>query len=316
MIRRASGRCVQPTGRTRRDTRSRSVSPRPPRRAGWSAVARVNPSPVTIGPAPRRPRVRPLRVHGGKPQAEPSKSESSPVQVVIRTSLPPRAPLGASKQDFYSAPNCITSRLAGGDASAPPYLLCVLGLAPGVVAQVHEKSDTAAWRDEFFQTGRAPFDSKHCAVWRALFESFAPVERSLGPVYRLLLRSRGAGARGNPAPDSQAVYKLALDSASLTIDLGVTPLDLERVLHAYADDIPESTVTSLFGRNDLVGEDGQLQPLGVASGMVFAMVAPASYGARLTWFRSLDWPKASYTLQGFLPRASEGERSVERAPWT
>ena len=76
-------------------------------------------------------------------------------------------------------------------------------------------------------------------------------------------------------------------SLSLTIDLGVSPADLEQVLRAYVEDIPTPTVLALCRREDLVGEEGQLQPPGVVSGMVFAMVTRASYGARFTRSQSL-----------------------------
>ena len=88
--------------------------------------------------------------------------------------------------------------------SAPPRPLRDLGLRPDEAKQVHEPYGTEAGWGETFQTGRAPFDSKYCAARHALFESFAPVERSLSPVYRLLLRSRGAQLRGENVPDAQA----------------------------------------------------------------------------------------------------------------
>ena len=56
-------------------------------------------------------------------------------------------------------------------------------------------------------------------------------------------------------------------------------------MRAYVEDIPSPTALALRDREDLAGEDGQLQPLGVVSGMVFAMVTRASYSARLTWFQ-------------------------------
>ena len=107
--------------------------------------------------------------------------------------------------------------------SAPPYRLCDLGLHPEEAKKAHEPYGTEAWRGEEFQTGRAPFASKSCAVWRAMSESFAPVERALSPAFHLLLHSRGARLRGEAVPDFQAAYKLALDSVSQTIDLGGVP---------------------------------------------------------------------------------------------
>ena len=150
----------------------------------------------------------------------------------------------------------------------PPYPLCVLGLHPDKAKKVHEHLGTDTWRGEEFQLGRAPSDSKYCAVWHALFESFAPAERPLSPVLRLLLRSRGARLRGETAPDFQAGCKLALDSVSLTTDSGAPPAELERVLHAYVEDIPTHVVETITSRGELVGEKGQLHPYGVVAGMV------------------------------------------------
>ena len=75
-------------------------------------------------------------------------------------------------------------------------------------------------RDAKFQVGRAPFDAKYCAVWRALFESFAPVERALAPVYRFVICSRVARFRGEAAPDSSDVRTVAFRTALSTLNVG------------------------------------------------------------------------------------------------
>ena len=137
--------------------------------------------------------------------------------------------------------------------------------------------------------GRAPFDSKYSAVWRAFFESFAPAGRNLAPVYRLLARSRSARLRGEKAPSPGSLYKVAFDAVSAAIDLGVSPSELESVLRAYVGDLSEEVVKTITAKDNLVGEDkGQLEPHGVIGGMVFAMVTWASYYSRLRWFESLD----------------------------
>ena len=138
-----------------------------------------------------------------------------------------------------------------------------------------------------------------------MFESFAPVERSLSLAFRLLLRSKGARLRGEAVPDSQAAYKLALDTVSQTIDLGASPAELGRVLHAYVEDIPTHVVETITSRKELVGEDGQVHPYDVIAGRVFPMVTRASYGSRLEWFQSSDWSKVSCILRGFLPSVRE-----------
>ena len=72
------------------------------------------------------------------------------------------------------------------------------------------------------QTGGAPFGAKYCAVWRALFESFAPIERALAPVYRFVIRPRDATLRGDTAPDSPGARTMAFQ----TLNLGAPSLEL------------------------------------------------------------------------------------------
>ena len=57
---------------------------------------------------------------------------------------------------------------------------------------------TAAQLGGPFQSGRRPFDASAPPTWHALFESFALTERLLGPVFRQLLRNRGAKLSGPP----------------------------------------------------------------------------------------------------------------------
>ena len=98
------------------------------------------------------------------------------------------------------------------------------------------------------------------------------------------------------------MYKVAFDTVSATIDPGVTPSELGRVLRAYAEDLAEDVVKTIAAQDNLVGENkGQLEPHGVLGGMVFAMVARASYYSRLKWFESLEWEKMSCMLRGLLP---------------
>ena len=268
----------------------------------------------------------------GEPQAEPS--ENATVQVVSKRSRSAHAAKCNSKAEYHSLPPRVASRLAGKEVSAPPYPLCDLGLHPDEAKKVREPYGTEARRGEKFKTGRAPFDCpgrvarhvapcsvverhvrvvwramfEYCAVWRVMFESFASVERSLSPAFRLLLRSRGAWLRGEAVPDFQAANKLALDSVSLTIDWGAPPAELERVLHAYVEDIPTHVVGTITSREELVGEEGQRHPYGVIAGMVYAMVTRASYGSRLERFQSLDWSRVSCMLRGLLPSVQKDKK--------
>ena len=114
--------------------------------------------------------------------------------------------------------------------------------------------------------------------------------------------------RGESVPDSQAVRKIAFDTVSQTIDLGVTPAELGGVLSAYVEDIPPHVVETIAKRVEAVGETEQLHPYGVIAGVVFAMDTRASYGARLDWFQSLYWSKVSCVLRGLLPNAQEDKK--------
>ena len=117
----------------------------------------------------------------------------------------------------------------------------------------------------------------------------------MAPVYRFLLRSRGARLRGETAPDPKAARRMAFDTVSQTIDLGASPVELERVLRAYVEDVPPRVVETIAERKELVGATGQLNPYGAIARMVCAMVARASYGARLNWFQYPDWWEVSRT---------------------
>ena len=151
--------------------------------------------------------------------------EATSVQFVLKRNHSDQFALCDSKEEFHSLPPRVASRLAGKEVSAPPDPLCDLGLRPEEARKVHEPYGAEAWWDEPFPTGRAPFDSKYCAVWRALFESFAPVERPPSSVFRLLIRSRSSRLRGETVPDAQVTNKVSLDAVSQTIDLGVSPAE-------------------------------------------------------------------------------------------
>ena len=159
--------------------------------------------------------------------------------------------------------------------------------------------------------GRAPFDAKYCAVWHALFESFAPVERELAPVYRFLIRSRVAALRGDAVPDSSDVRTMALETVLSTLNSGASSLELEALLRTYIDDIPESVAAIIGQRYELAGQSGRLAPIGVLAGMVFAMATRASCGARLKWPQALDWWKVSCMLRGLTP-STQGAKAPLR----
>ena len=147
-------------------------------------------------------------------------------------------------------------------------------------------------------------------MWRAFFESFAPVERVLAPAFRLLLRARNAQITGSPKQESVSASAMAFRAAAESMDLWVTPGELQSVLQSYVEDLPASVVKVIASKEDLVDDSkGCLAPYGAIGGMVFAMVTRASYYSRLTWFQSLDWNKMSSMLRG-LPRVLTKTRKV------
>ena len=106
----------------------------------------------------------------------------------------------------------------------PKFPLCCLGPTREGVNDLYDSPGSADWWGAGFQMGRAPFGAQYCAVWRALFESFAPVKRALAPVYRFLISSRAATLRGDAAPDSSDVRTAAFQAALSILNLGASAL--------------------------------------------------------------------------------------------
>ena len=108
------------------------------------------------------------------------------------------------------------------------------GSDPEEVEALRGSPEPTEWRDVKFRIGRAPFDAKYCAVWCALFESFASVERAFAPVYWFLIRSRVAVLRGDAVPDSSDVRAMAFETVLSAWNLGASPLELEALLRTSA----------------------------------------------------------------------------------
>ena len=148
----------------------------------------------------------------GEPQAEPSMTAKIPVVLKKRRSA--HVKKSQSVGEYHFPPSCATDRLGGTDTPAPPYPLCDLGLEGEEADKVRRRPGSKNWWDAEFQLGRAPFDSKNCAIRHALFESFASAGRALAPVFRFLIRSRGAQLRGESVPDPKEVRQAAFDILS------------------------------------------------------------------------------------------------------
>ena len=162
--------------------------------------------------------------------------------------------------------------------------------------------------------GRAPFDLKFRAVWHALFESFAPFERGLAPVYRHLIRGRAATLRVDAAADQESVSSFGFEKALSFLQFGASSAELGDLLRSYVEEIPQSVALVIAARPELVGPSGTLEPLGVTAGTVFAMVTRASCSARLEWFQCLDWWRVSRTLRGVAPCSQENQSAQKARP--
>ena len=128
-------------------------------------------------------------------------------------------------------------------------------------------ADACSWWDESFDMGRAPRDSKYCGARYALFELFAPLERAPAPVYRHLLHSPRAVVMGRGDPGrAEEVESVAHQTATSTFSVGATSVELGGLLRAYIDTLPQCVIRAVGAREELVGPEGGVPPLGVAFG--------------------------------------------------
>ena len=123
---------------------------------------------------------------GGEPHAEPDESPQPVVVSQFDLSALPRD--RQSQQLSHALPVSVVDRLTGGSLSAPEFPLDQL--QQDQLEAAYGAGDLSSRRGVPFELGRAPFDSKYSAPWRAFFESFAPIGRSLATACRHLVRSR------------------------------------------------------------------------------------------------------------------------------
>ena len=118
----------------------------------------------------------------GEPQAEPSISPK--LSAAAKKSLSQHGESGGPRDEFRPPPACVAWRAAGKCLQVLKFPLCYLSLTREEVNVLYDTPGPADRRGAGFQMGRAPFGSKYCAAWRALFESFTPAQQVLVPVYR------------------------------------------------------------------------------------------------------------------------------------
>ena len=131
----------------------------------------------------------------------------------------------------------------------PPYPIDVAEMSPSELECVRPHVENVERRGEPFHFGRRPFETSAAPTWRASFESFAPLERPLGAVFRKLLRNRGAKLGVLRAGVlSEEAAEACLDTAIPAIPIGLDARELRSMLGEFASDLPVSVASALcFG---------------------------------------------------------------------
>ena len=147
--------------------------------------------------------------------------------------------------------------------------------------------------------------------------NLCPLEKTLGPAYRSLLRARGSQIGiAHPSAGNTDVEGVASETALRAFPLPASTGDVERLLRLYAGEPPEAVVRAICFRPSSLDSSGPSVPeqLGVVSGMVFVGITRALYGAPLQRFQSLDWKCVSRILRGLNPAPPSTDVLNEQAP--
>ena len=183
-------------------------------------------------------------------------------------------------------PKSVVGRLQGSEEAvtppAPDFPLCAMGPRPYCAALALKEVEPAPWREVEFDIGRRRDDMQYSAAWHSLFETFAPIDRALGPVYRLLLSDRANRLRAVRTADADlGAAGVASKTALCAIALPAFARGVERLIRAYVGETPDPVVRAMSVRPELLNLSGPpvLEPPVVLPGMIFAAVARASYSA-------------------------------------
>ena len=132
--------------------------------------------------------------------------------VALSADLGPHASKGDSGQPYpgprrnspadvaaTAPPTSVERRIRGlAEAPVPPapgFPLCAMGFPRDGAALVSKEVEPGAWREFKFEMGRRRYVAQFSAAWHSLFEMFVPIDRTLGPAYRPLLRERTTALR-------------------------------------------------------------------------------------------------------------------------
>ena len=215
----------------------------------------------------------PASLPGGEPQADPGKPQQKFVMLNADASVHARKL--QYRDRACPPPTFVAEVFDGRPARVPRCPLREIGLPRPELKVLFGDESHADWWGAEFELGRAPSDSKFRAAWRGFFESFASIERGFAPAYRLLIKNRAADSRGSRPAVSADASAMAFRTVAPPVELGVTAQEMGGLLRAFVGSIPLSAVHVIAERDELVGQEGTLGPLGVIAGMVFATVARA-----------------------------------------
>ena len=254
------------------------------------------------------------------PQAEPSDLMAGRV-AVSDADLSPHARRGHSGQSATDPPVSVERRIRGLDEVAVPpaplFPLCAMGPPRRSAALVSDEEEPAPRRDPAFAMGRRRYNTQYSAVWHALFELFVPIERAMGPAYRLLHRERASAL----SPDRGVRIGPGAARAALATALRVIPLpaaaeEMDSLLRPFAVEVADALIRAITLRPGLIGRGGPgvVEPSVVLSGMIFASVTRALYRVRVQRFQSIDWSRMSSLFRGASPEPPALKVSDEKSP--
>ena len=215
----------------------------------------------------------------------------------------PRAGAPGAAAPVLSPPSFVRQISSTGapSAGAPCFPLFTLGLSASELQRVLPFVNRAQWRGRPLQLGRRPFDTAASPVRRAFFEPFLAARHFLGPIFRPLVRIRGAasGALESP-PEIWGDIRTSVATARRAMPGWLSAPESKSALSEYAKGLPDSGAHSSRSAPSWIADEGPdvLGLLGVLPGMVFLSVARASSRARPGCLEPQDWERVIRAFVG------------------
>ena len=159
-----------------------------------------------------------------------------------------------------------------------------MGLPRYCAALASEEVEAGSRRDVGLEIGHRRYDTQYSAPRHPLFETLVPIERALGPAYRLILRDRANRPHAVPTtegdPDApRAASEVARVASACDPDhmVRVTPLpvsaqEAERLFRLCTGEIPDSVIRAISACPESLNFSGPsvLELFGVSPGATFA----------------------------------------------